>query len=78
MYVEILRVARIHGAKGGKFVELFNAQGIACKYRGVKQRYDGTISCEFIPLNRYKARKVGATIWGVAIHSCLHWLEIRA
>ena len=42
-------------------VELFNAQDIAYKYRGVKQRYDGTISCE-LPLNRFKARKAGATI----------------
>ncbi len=42
-------------------VELFNAQDIAYEYRGVKQRYDGTISCE-LPLNRCKARKAGATI----------------
>jgi hypothetical protein len=42
-------------------IELFNAQDIAYKYRGVKQRYDGTISCE-LPLNRCKARKAGATI----------------
>ena len=43
------------------FVELFNAQDIAYKYRGVKQRYDGTISCE-LPLNRCKERKAGETI----------------
>ena len=33
-------------------------------YRGVKQRYDydGKISCEFVPVNRCKARKAGETI----------------
>ena len=46
-------------------VELFNAQDIAYEYRGVKQRYDGTISCGCelqLPLNRCQARKLGATI----------------
>ena len=35
----------------------------------VKQRYDGTISCEFIPVNRCKGSDTGAKIYIAANHS---------
>ena len=43
-------------------LRLFNARDIAYIYWGVKQRYDGKISCEYIPVNRGKASEAGAKI----------------
>ena len=45
-----------------ELLRLFNARDIAYIYWGVKQRYDGKISCEYIPVNRGKASEAGAKI----------------
>jgi hypothetical protein len=67
MYISLVAVVRIivmfiREDHVVHMLRLFNARDIAYIYWGVKQRYDGKISCEYIPVNRGKASEAGAKI----------------
>jgi hypothetical protein len=59
---KILKIMTMGALYLGILLRLFNARDIAYIYWGVKQRYDGKISCEYIPVNRGKASEAGAKI----------------